>query len=337
MLTIDGSSGEGGGQILRSSLTLSLLTGRPFRIHEIRANRSNPGLGRQHLTALRAAAEVGGARVEGDALGSGEVVFAPEGVRGGELAFSMEGAGSTTLVLQTVLLPLLGAGEPSSLRLDGGTHNPFAPPFEFLDRAFAPLLHRMGGDLELTLERPGFYPAGGGRIRAEIHPSQLEPLELIERGAVERISARALLSNLPHHVGERELVVAGERLGIPPGDLELVPVRNPVGPGNALLIFVEARQVTEVFTGFGEKGVPAERVAEGAATEAEGYLEADVPVGAHLADQLLLPLAASGGGRFRTVEPSAHARTNAEVIRLFTAIAVSFERLERNRWEVAVT
>lgn len=336
MLTIDGASGEGGGQILRSSLTLSLLTGRPFRIHEIRANRSNPGLGRQHLTALRAAAEVGGARVEGDALGSGEVVFAPEGVRGGEFAFSMEGAGSTTLVLQTVLLPLLGAAEPSSLRLDGGTHNPFAPPFEFLDRAFLPLLRRMGGDLELTLERHGFYPAGGGRIRAEIRPSQLEPLELIERGAVERISARALLSNLPHHIAERELAVVENRLGIAPEDRELVPIRNPLGPGNALMILLEARQATEVFTGFGEKGVPAERVAERAATEAEAYLGADVPVGAHLADQLLLPLAVSGGGRFRTVEPSAHARTNAEVIRLFTEIAVSFERLERNRWEVAV-
>lgn len=337
MLTIDGSFGEGGGQILRSSLTLSLLTGRPFRIRSLRAERPNPGLARQHLTALRAAAEVGEARIEGDALGSREAVFVPRAVRGGRYAFSTEGAGSTTLVLQTVLLPLFEAGRPSTLVLEGGTHNPFAPPFDFLARAFLPLVRDMGGRVAITLERPGFYPAGGGRMRADIRPSALEPLELFERGAVHTVSARALVSALPRHIGERELAAAADRLKIQDETRELVEVEDPVGPGNALMIAVEAERVTEVFTGFGRKGVPAERVAEEAAARAESYLEADVPVGEHLADQLLLPLAAAGGGGFRTSEPSAHTRTNAEVVRRFTGSDVEMERMDGDRWEIVAS
>lgn len=337
MLTIDGSFGEGGGQILRSSLTLSLLTGRPFRIRNIRANRPNPGLARQHLTALRAAAEAGEARVQGDALGSREVVFEPRAVRGGDFAFSIEGAGSTTLVLQTVLIPLLAAEAPSTLTLEGGTHNPYAPPFDFLDRALLPLIRDMGGRAAITLERPGFYPAGGGRLRAEIRPSALEPLELFERGPVRRLSARALVSALPRHVGERELATVAERLEIAEDDLELAEVEDPAGPGNAIVIAVETERLTEVFTGFGERGVPAEPVAEAAASEAEAYLEAGVPVGERLADQLLLPLAAAAGGAFRTTEPSTHTRTNAEVIQRFTGLDVTMERTDGERWEIGVS
>lgn len=336
MLTIDGSFGEGGGQILRSSLALSLLTGRTFRIQNVRANRSNPGLARQHLTALRAATAVGNARVEGDALGSRAVVFELRAVRGGEFAFSMEGAGSTTLVLQTVLIPLLRADGPSTLTLEGGTHNPFAPPFDFLDRTFLPLIREMGGRAAITLERPGFYPAGGGRLRAEIEPSALEPRELLERGAIRGLSARALVSALPRHVAERELATAAERLGIPEEELEVVEVEDPAGPGNAILIAVEMERLTEVFTGFGERGVPAERVAERAAAEAEFYLEAGVPVGSHLADQLLLPLAAAGGGRFRTSEPTTHTLTNAEVVQRFTGLHVAVERIDSEQWEVSL-
>lgn len=336
MLTIDGSYGEGGGQILRTSLSLSLLTGRPVRIVKIRSNRPEPGLGRQHLTAVRAATAVGEARVEGDTSGSRELVFAPRRIRGGEFGFSTGGAGSTTLVLQTVLLPLLSAEEPSSLTLEGGTHNPFAPPVDFLEKAFLPLLREMGGRASVELDRPGFYPAGGGRIRAEVRPSSLGRLELLERGPARRLSARALVSALPRHIGVRELRTAAEALGLPEEDLELVEVEDPAGPGNVVMIAAESERVTEVFTGFGRRGVPAERVARGAAREAKTYLEAGVPVGSHLANQLILPLATAGGGRFRTLPPSEHSRTNAEVVRRFLEVEVAMEPAEDGTWEVEI-
>lgn len=328
MLTIDGSFGEGGGQILRTSLALSLLTGEPVRIQNIRAGRKRPGLGRQHLTAVRAAAAVGEARVEGDRIESRRLSFVPRSARGGEFRFATDGAGSTTLVLQTVLLPLLLADEPSRIVLEGGTHNPFAPPFEFLERAFLPLLRRMGARVEIVLERPGFYPAGGGRLAAEIRPSSLEPLELVDRGELRRLSARALVSALPRHVAERELATAGGILGIPESERDLVEVEDPVGPGNALLLTAESEGVTEVFAGSGRRGVPAERVAREAAHAVEAYLEAGVPVGVHLADQLLLPLAAAGGGRFRTVAPSEHTRTNLHVLGRFLDLDATLEPVE---------
>ncbi len=171
MLTIDGSFGEGGGQILRSSLALSLLTATPFRISKIRAGRSRPGLMRQHLTAVRAATEVGDAEVSGAEIGSTEVVFRPKAIRGGDFAFATGGAGSTTLVFQTVLYPLLlGTDAPSTLRFEGGTHNPMAPPFDFLNEAFLPQLAKMGANVALALTTHGFYPAGGGVWTATISP-----------------------------------------------------------------------------------------------------------------------------------------------------------------------
>lgn len=337
MLTIDGSFGEGGGQILRSSLSLSLVTGRPVRLVNVRAGRPRPGLGRQHLTAVRAAAEVGEARVEGAAPGSQRLLFAPRRLRPGSYAFSTGGAGSTTLVLQTVLLPLLTADAPSKLTLEGGTHNPFAPPFDFLERVYLPLLARMGARVTLALERPGFYPAGGGRIRAEIAPvRELSPLELEERGEVRRRAVRALVSALPRHIGQREVETAGEALGIPPEAREVVEVPEPAGPGNVVIVEIESDRVTELFTGFGRRGVPAEAVAEEVAGQARRYLEAGVPVGPHLADQLLLPLALAGGGVFTTLRPSRHTKTNAEVVQHFLEADLALERLEGEAWRVSV-
>ena len=164
-MTVDGSKGEGGGQVLRTALALSLVSGQPFRIDRIRAGRAKPGLMRQHLTAVRAAAAIGQARVSGDHIGSTELAFTPSRVAGGDYTFAVGSAGSATLVLQTVLLPLLLARESSRLTLEGGTHNPWAPPFDFLTRAFLPLVNRMGGRARASLIRPGFYPAGGGRLR----------------------------------------------------------------------------------------------------------------------------------------------------------------------------
>jgi len=337
VLTLDGSMGEGGGQILRTALSLSIVTETPIRIERIRAARPKPGLARQHLTAVQAAAEVGGAELEGAELGSTSLTFRPTGIFPGDYRFSTGGAGSTTLVLQTVLPPLLVASDPSEIVLEGGTHNPSAPPFDFLDRAFAPLLGRMGGDVRLNLERPGFYPAGGGRFTAGITPSEiLRPLSLPERGAVLRRSARALVANLPRHIAERELETAGEVLGIPDDDRSVIEIHKPPGPGNAVVIEIDCEEVTEVFTGFGKRGVPAEEVARGAAERARDWEAAGVAAGPHLADQLLLPLALAGGGSFTTVTPTTHARTNTDVIRRFLDRDVAFHDEGAGRWRVTV-
>jgi RNA 3'-terminal phosphate cyclase (ATP) len=336
LLTIDGSAGEGGGQILRTSLSLSAITGEPFRLVNVRARRRRPGLLRQHLTALEAAAAITGGAVEGAALGSSEVVFRPGTVQPGHHAFSVGTAGSATLVFQTVLPPLLLAGAPSTLVLEGGTHNPMAPSFDFLDRAFLPLLRRMGPRVDVVLDVAGFYPAGGGRFRATVAPaSALAPLELLARGEVRGRRARALVSALPRHVAERELRVVGERLGWDASCLVAETVRSP-GPGNAVSIEIESEHVTEVFTAFGERGVRAETVAGRAAAEALEYLASDAPVGRHLADQLLLPLALAGGGEFRALEPSLHARTQAEVIRRFLGVETEMARESPEVWRVAI-
>jgi RNA 3'-terminal phosphate cyclase (ATP) len=319
MLTIDGSRGEGGGQIFRTSLTLSLVTGTPFRIERIRAGRAKPGLMRQHLTALEAAAAVGDAEVDGAVVGGQEVVFRPKRVRPGTYGFAVGTAGSAGLVLQTILLPLVVARAPSRLTLEGGTHNPAAPPFEFLTEALLPLLRRMGADVDARLERAGFYPAGGGRMTIDVTDrGALRALHLLQRGRTLRRRARALVSRLPRQIADRELAVIRSRLGWDGEELEAVVLSEGMaGPGNVVLLSIESEHVIEVFTGFGEVGVRAEAVAERVAQDARRYLAADVPVGPHLADQLLLPMALAGGGAFRTVPFSRHASTNLEVIGQF--------------------
>lgn len=336
MLTIDGSRGEGGGQILRTSLALSLISGTPFRIERIRAGRAKPGLMRQHLTALEAAAAVGDADVGAATIGAQHVEFRPRRVRAGTYRFAVGTAGSTGLVLQTVLMPLVTAGTASSLTLEGGTHNPHAPPFEFLAAAFLPLLHRMGAGVQARLDRPGFYPAGGGRVCVDVPAAAgLRPLELPGRGAIRRRRARALVSRLPRQIGDRELAVVRARLGWASDDLEVVVLAGDMpGPGNALLLEIESEHVTEVFTGFGQIAVRAETVAERAVPDARQYLAADVPVGPYLADQLLLPLALAGRGRFRTLPLTRHATTNIEVIRQFLGTAVNVARVSDTAVEV---
>jgi RNA 3'-terminal phosphate cyclase (ATP) len=328
MITIDGSRGEGGGQILRTSLALSLITATPVRFVNIRAGRAKPGLLRQHLTGVRAAAAVGGAEVEGDALRSQEVTFRPGGrVRGGEYRFSVGSAGSAGLVLQTILPALLGADRPSEVVIEGGTHNMASPPFDFLDRAFLPLLRRAGGQVELTLERPGFYPAGGGRYRARITPSSLTPLSLVEAGALVEVRARAVVAQIPDGVGHRELRVLKEMLGLPRERLSLVREERSHGPGNVVTVEVESAQLTEVFTGFGQRGVAAERVADALAREVRSYRASGAPVGAHLADQLLIPMALAGGGVIRTQRPTLHTVTNIETISRFLDVPFAASEL----------
>ncbi len=326
-IEIDGGRGEGGGQILRTALALSVITGTPLAIERIRAGRSKPGLLRQHLAAVGAAAAVGRAEVTGDRLGSQALTFAPAGFVGGDHTFRVGSAGSAMLVLHTVLPALAVADAPSTITVEGGTHNPHAPPFEHTARTLGPLLERMGTNLELILDRPGFYPKGGGRVRALVEPRRgLAPLHLIERGELLGVRAKAIVSELPRDIAERELGVARRQLELGADALTVVEVEHPNGPGNVLIIEVESERVTEVFVGFGAKGIRAEVIAKRTVGEVKRYLNADVPVGEHTADQLLLPLALAGGGAFRTLTPTEHATTNAEVIRTFLPeVSIEFD------------
>jgi RNA 3'-terminal phosphate cyclase (ATP) len=323
MLTIDGSRGEGGGQVLRTSLALSLITRTPFRIENIRAKRKTPGLLPQHLTAVQAAMQVGDAEVQGAAVGASALTFAPRGLRGGDYAFDIGTAGSTMLVLQTILLPLAMAGGASTVELQGGTHNPAAPPFDFMQHAFLPLLRRMGARVDLELVRPGFFPAGGGKIVARIAPAQtLMRLDLEERGAITTRRARAIVANLPASIAEREAKTAAAELDWPYESRDVQTLSGSRGPGNLISIIVGSENVTDVFTAFGKRGVPAEQVATVAAGEAKHYIASGAAVGEHLADQLLLPLAIARGGAFTTTALSAHSTTNIETIRHFLDVAI---------------
>lgn len=327
MVTLDGSSGEGGGQILRTSLALSLTTGLPFQIVNIRGRRKRPGLLRQHLTSVNAAAEIGRAEVLGASLGSSKLTFTPSAPSAGNYHFEVGSAGSTTLVLQAVLPSLLTASKASQITIEGGTHNPYAPPYDFLAKSFLPLLNRMGPSLEARLHRPGFYPAGGGRLEVSVTPCpQLKPLKLLTRGEITGRRGTVLIANLPRHIAERELDVLTSRLGWPADTLSIQKVHGVSGPGNVVLVELVSTNITEVVTAFGRRGVRAESIATEAASQAERYLSAGVPVGEHLADQLLVPLALAGGGEFVTLDPSQHMRTNIEVIKAFLDVDVRLQQ-----------
>jgi RNA 3'-terminal phosphate cyclase (ATP) len=326
MITIDGSEGEGGGQILRSALSLSMCTQQPFRIANIRAKREKPGLMRQHLTAVRAAIAICDGSVVGDEVGSLELTFRPGSVKPGNYSFSIGTAGSCTLVLQTVLPPLLTASGPSQIRISGGTHNKASPPVDFLQRAYLPLVERMGPKVDLDLIRHGFFPRGGGEILATVTPvARLSKLTLTDRGARRGGYAEAYVAAIPLHVASRELELVGKMLNWPAEQLHVRGLSNDLGPGNALTITIEHEAVTEVFAGFGEKGVSAETVAKGAAERARSYLATPVAAGRHLADQLLLPMALAGGGEFTTLPVSAHFHSHAAIIEMFLGRHTSAE------------
>lgn len=336
MIRIDGSRGEGGGQILRSSVALSMVTGQPVAIDRIRAGRKKPGLLRQHLTAVQLAARVCGARVEGDRLGSTELVFEPQGVTPGTYHASIGTAGSTTLVLQTVLPALALADEPSVVVVEGGTHNPSAPPFDFLRFSYLPLLKRMGAEVRLTLERHGFFPKGGGRLRAEIEPGTFGRLELLDLGARQWRRATATVADLPGHVAQRELRTLETQLSLSPADLHADVLAPGRGPGNVCRVELQHEHATIVFTEHGKKGKPAEKVAAALAAQVRRFEASGVAVDEHLADQLLLPLALGDGGRFTTLRPTLHTRTHAGVIADFLEELVDLTELGDDRWLVEV-
>ena len=267
---------------------------------------------------MTAAAEVGRARVEGAAVGSQYFSFEPGKVAAGDYTFHIGTAGSTTLVLQTVLPPLMIADGPSLLTLEGGTHNVHAPPFDFIQRAFLPLVNRTGPNVAAELQRYGFYPPGGGKLTVLIEPTgERRRIDLTERGRVCSRLARALVIKIRPTVAERELRVVGERLGWDGDELQLETSTNALSPGNVLTLEVETEHLTELFTGMGERGLRAETVAERVCDEVQNYLDAGAPVGEHLADQLLIPFALAAGGSYTTGTPSLHTTTNIEVIKQF--------------------
>lgn len=323
MLELDGSMGEGGGQVLRSALALAVLTQTPLRLFNVRAKRKKPGLLAQHRTAIQAAATMSGAEVRGADLGSREVHFIPQVLVPGHYRFSIGSAGSTTLVLQTVLWPLLVAEGTSVVELEGGTHNPLAPPFEFFAHVLAPLLQRMGAGVRLELCRPGFYPAGGGAIRMTVEGGRpLRSLELVERGATQT-RVEAVVSNLPRSIAQREVDVIARALALSPSQCTIQEVESD-GPGNVVTIDATFEHGRERFTAFGERRKRAESVAQEAVDTYRAWDALRVPVAEHLADQLLIPLALAGGGRFRTMPPSLHTRTNAEVVARFLPVSFAF-------------
>jgi RNA 3'-terminal phosphate cyclase (ATP) len=325
MIELDGSTGEGGGQILRTALTLAMITGRPFRIRQIRARRAKPGLMRQHLVAVQAAAQICGAEVSGAAVGSQELEFVPGKVRGGDYRFAIGTAGSCTLVLQTVLPALLTADRPSILHLSGGTHNPMAPPVQFLQRAYGRALAEMGAEIDIRLERCGFYPAGGGEVTASVIPcAQLRPRTWMARGERRAAYADCVIAGIPPRVAQRELECVGKAMNWGEDQLRAHRLPDNHGPGNALMLTLEYEYTTEVFTAFGEKSVSAEHVARQAVQRARQYLATRAAVAEYLGDQLMLPLALAGGGGFTVDEVSMHARTNAQVIELFLPVRFEF-------------
>lgn len=337
MITIDGSIGEGGGQILRTALGLSLVTGEPFTIENIRAGRNKPGLLRQHLTAVEAAAKIGHARVDGSAIGSQSLSFYPEEVVPGEYQFSVGTAGSATLVLQTILPALMMADSPSIVVIEGGTHNPFAPTFDFLKTVFAPLLKQMDLGLELTLHRHGFYPAGGGKIEARITPSQkLKHISLLDRGNVKGLKASAMFAQIPGNVAVREIAIVKKHLSLKDEAAEIFQVMDSQGPGNVIAIEVNSDHITEMFIGFGELRKSAEAVAHGAVEQVNKYVESNVPVGSYLADQLLIPLALAKGGQFKTCAVSPHTLTNVEIIHKFLDTRINLSEVSSGQYLISI-
>jgi RNA 3'-terminal phosphate cyclase (ATP) len=337
MIKIDGSEGEGGGQILRNSCALSLITGQPFHITNIRGKRAKPGLMRQHLTAIEAACGISGSECDGLSIGSTEITFRPDRTVAGDYHFAIGTSGSTSLVLQTILMPLILAEGPSRIILEGGTHNMAAPPFEFLERSFLPIINRMGPKVSAKLIRHGFYPRGGGRVEIEIEPAPLRQIDCLDRGPLISRNATAYVAGLSGEIAEREIKEAKKRLPDWPEDAFAIrTLPESLGPGNIMLAEAVFEYVTEISSGFGKLGVSAEAIAKDAARRLAGYMATDAFAGPYLADQLLLPFALAGGGAFTTVKPTQHSRTAADIIERFTGRSTRFEEQSGKPWHVSI-
>lgn len=340
MIELDGSQGEGGGQILRTALALSLISGQSFRMENIRAKRPKPGLMRQHLACVQAAVAVGGGAGQTHAMNSaghavqvGEtsLVFTPGKVCAGDYEFAVGSAGSCMLVLQTVLWPLVLAGRTSTLKLSGGTHNPMAPSLSFL-KLLAPFFSGSGPALfDMELRRHGFYPAGGGEVAVRVHPpaTGLATIHIMQRGELREAYVECLHAGIPRGVAERELAALKSGLGWRDEQLRDRALRGNEGPGNVLQAVLQYEHITEVFSSYGDKGVSSERVAHELLKQVRAYQAQPAPVGPYLADQLMIPLALAAmqgrSGQYWAAELTEHARTNAAVIEKFLPVAFAMQ------------
>jgi RNA 3'-phosphate cyclase len=325
MIEIDGSQGEGGGQILRSSLSLSLITGKPVSITNIRARRPKPGLRAQHLKSVEAAAAVGRADTEGVTFGSQSLIFSPRGIYAGQYHFDIGTAGSTSLVLQTIFTPLSLADGPSRITITGGTHVKWSPAYHYLRMQWLPHMHRIGFRGDLTLDLAGFFPQGDGRIRAEIRPSaSCTSLNLTERGGLQRIEGLSAVSNLPESIAIRQRRQALRRLSGVGCPMEVDIAHLPSKRKGTMIVLKAVFEKSQAcYVGLGERGKPAEKVGDEAADALFAFMATDGVIDEYLADQLLVPLAlATGISEFRTSKVTQHLITNAAVIRAFTSASV---------------
>ncbi len=333
-LTIDGAQGEGGGQVLRTSLTLAALYGIDIEIINIRAGRPKPGLLRQHLTAARAVQQITNAQMDGLELGSLRLRFNPGPIQAGDYHFAIGSAGSTTLVCQTVLPLLMGAQAPSRVTFEGGTHNGMSPSLTFLQSSFLPLLAAFGLEYKLETERLGFYPAGGGCWHLEIQPAALHPLS-VNKPASDIGHMQALVSRLDRSIAEREVAEARIRTGWNDALAEVRMVRTP-GPGNAFMLLIPHGSHKSVFETTGKVGLSAEKVARRSVGCVKRFLNFGAQVEEHLADQLLIPLLLAGKGEFTTTTPTQHFETNRAVIEQITGVAICCERVGEKVYRVWV-
>jgi RNA 3'-terminal phosphate cyclase (ATP) len=323
MIELDGSLGEGGGQILRTSLALAVVTGKPFRLYNIRAGRPKPGLQPQHLMSVRAAAAIGKAEVRGAALGSRELTFKPGAVQSGSYNFAIGTAGATGLVLHTVYLPLALYGTGASeLTLQGGTHVTTSPCFHFLDVTWRAYLEAIGLRVRLKLVRPGFYPRGGGLVEVQIQPTpRLRGLRLLERKPITKVTGISAVASLPDEIGRRQARRTVNRLRCTSLPVDIRQETWTNGPGTVLALQLDTAPAPTLFFGLGTKGKPAERVADEAVDQLLDYLHAaPAAVDSHSADQIVLPLAlAEGPSEFSVAAVTQHLLTNIDVIRRFVA------------------
>ena len=340
---IDGSHGEGGGQVLRTSLSMAALLGCELSLTNIRAGREKPGLAAQHVTCVRAAAAICGAEVSGDQTGSGTLHFIPGPLRAGEYTFDVAdvkpSAGSVSLVLQTVLPPLLFAGAASRLTLRGGTNVPWSPCFEYIQGAFVPAIRRMGVECTVARTRGGWYPRGGGEVTAQFAPlaGKLSRLDLHDRGPLTRLEAISTISrDLPDHIASRQLNASLLPLPHEISRLARRQTERPTGgPGTCLALVAEYESGHAGFTSLGERGKPAEQVGDEAAQGLVGFLQGDAAVDVHLADQLLLYAAlAEGESTLLAESRSLHLETNAWVIEQFLGRRVALVGNEPVRVDV---
>jgi len=331
MIDIDGAQGEGGGQVLRSALSLSMLTGQGFHITNIRQNRKKPGLRAQHLSAVDAARAISQAEVEGVRLNSTELSFNPHEVRSGRYYFKIKTAGSSALVLQTIFLPLATARAASSVRISGGTHVPWAPCMHYLTYQWLPYMNALGFDARIDLDQAGFYPEGIGQISAVIRPiNQIKPLFSIRRGKLIEIRGISAVANLPLEIAYRQKRQAKLRLVDICDHIQILTTSMPARSKGTMLLLLGKfdtgllNQPTQAcYFSLGERKKRAESVADDAADDLQRFLESDAVFDEYLADQLLLPLSFAGGkSEFTTPKITSHLLTNIEIISKFIPVGI---------------